>query len=342
MTRNGGNGRDIEHDASPASNLAAYALGALDAAEAEEVELYIEFNEDAARELDAMLETVAAVGMLVGTDEPSESLKQQILDAVEVESAAKRVDASVSLLTHIEREVANDAEPVTVDSRPWYQRLTHGIGFGKLAFATSMAALLVATIVAVQLGADNVALNRRVAETALSVQASTDYANMVLRELDDARAALNAAEVRMQQQATQIESMSESNDALRESFTDQISLTYATLQQQYQTPDWLPDSSAHSGGYMYLLESRFGPEAALVIGGVAPAPPGEEYRLYLTSGDTAEYVVSFNMNRVGYGTVTFPIPAPLSGYDGAHITRESVVDPPDPTLAEPANRYRPQ
>jgi len=342
MTRNDGNVRDIEHDTSPASNLAAYALGALDAADAEEVELYIEFNEDAARELDAMLETVAAVGMLIGTKEPPAALKQRILDAVEVESAARRLDASVSLLTHIEREVASGAGPVTEDTRPWYQRLTSGFGVGKLAFATSIAALLVATIVAVQLGADNVALNRRVSETAMSVQASTDYANMVLRELDDARAALAAAEVRMQHQATQIESMSASNDALRESFNDQISLTYATLQQQYQTPDWLPDSSAHSGGYMYLLESAFGPEAALVIGGVAPAPPGEEYRLYLTSGDSAEYVVSFNMNRVGYGTVTFPIPAPLSSYDGAHITRESVAEAPDPTLAEPANRYRPQ
>ena len=33
----------------------------------EEVELYVEFNQDAARELDSMLETVAAVGMLLGT-----------------------------------------------------------------------------------------------------------------------------------------------------------------------------------------------------------------------------------------------------------------------------------
>ena len=342
MTRSDGLERDGEYESSPASSLAAYALGALDAEEAEEVELYVEFNQDAARELDSMLQTVAAVGMLIGTKEPPATLKQEILDAVESEAAARRVDASVSLLTHIEREVVSGAELVMADTRPWYQRLTDGFGVGKLAFATSIAALLVATIVAVQLGADNVALNRRVSETALSVQASTDYANMVLRELDDARVALAAAEVRMQQQATQIESMSASNDALRESFNDQISLTYATLQQQYQTPDWLPDSSAHSGGYMYLLESAFGPEAALVIGGVAPAPPGEEYRLYLTSGDSAVYVVSFNMNRVGYGTVTFPIPAPLSSYDGAHITMEDVTEAPDPTLAEPANRYRPQ
>ena len=343
MTRENGTAHNSGDDTSPASDLAAFALGALDATEAAEVGRYVTSNDAAARELESMLETVAKIGMVIGTADPPPALRQKILDAAESDVAARRVHANTSLLTHIEREVLSHADEIDAEhTRPWYRRLTTNFGMGKLAFATSLAALLVATIVAVQLGADNVALNRRMAETAMSVQASTEYTNMVLRELDDARAALNAAEVRIQHQATQIESMSASNDALRESFNDQISLTYATLQQQYQAPGWLSDSSAPIGGSMVFLESRFTPEAVLVIGGAAPAPPGEEYRLYLISGDTAEFVASFNVNRVGYGAVGFVPSAPLSDYDDAHITTESITSAPDPSLAEPANRFRPQ
>ena len=335
---------DPTDDASnPALDLSAYALGALDAEDAATVEQFVASNEDAARELDAMQETVAAMSMLIGTGfNPPEELKSRILDAVEADTVAKRQDASSSLLAHIERQIVNAAEEVDIDDRSWYQKLRDGITVNRLAFATSIAAFMIAGLAAVQLGSDNVHLNRQMAEMDRSVQASTEYANMVLRELEDARVSLNAAEQRMQHQAAQIENMSDSNDALRESFNDQISLTYATLQQQYQTPNWMPDSSAYQGGYGYLLESSYSLDAALVIGGVTPAPPGEEYRLYLVSGDDAEYVVSFNMNRIGYGTVSFPLPAPLSTYDGAHITRERVLDPPDPSLAEPANRYKPQ
>lgn len=343
MTRDHGTANGGDQESSPASDLAAFALGALDAADSKAVARYVADNEDAARELGAMLDTVAAIGMKIGVAKPPASLRQAILDAAESDVAAKRVDASVSLLAHIGREIeGNAAEPEAVDTRPWYQRMTYSFGFGKLAFATSLAALLVATIVAVQLGTDNVALNRRVSETAMDVRESTAYANMVLRELDAARTALNAAEVRMQQQAAQLESMSASNDALRESFNDQISLTYATLRQQYQTPNWLPDSSSPSGGSMIFLESQFSPETVLVIGGGAPAPPGEEYRLYLISGDTAVHAASFNLNRVGYGAVWFVPPAPLGAYDDAHITLEPVTSAPDPSLAEPANRFRPQ
>ena len=330
------------HDESPASNSAAYALGALDDSDAAELELHVASDESAARELSAMLDTVAAMSMMVGQAEPEESLKLRILAAVDAEAEAREQHATASLLTHIESQILEEHSAVDEEYRPWYRKLTDGLNVGRLAFATSIAAFMVATIVAIQLGADNASLNRRVSEMARSVEASTEYANMVLRELEDARRGLTAAEVRMQQQATQIEEMSVSNDALRESFNDQISLTYATLQQQYRTPDWLPDSSAYSSGYMYLLESRFGSDAALVIGGVAPAPPGEEYRLYLVSGDDAQHAASFNMNQAGYGTVTFSLPAPLSTFDGAHITRELITDPPDPTLALPENRYRPQ
>lgn len=327
---------------SPASNCAAYALGALDDSDAAELERHLHSDEAAARELSAMIDTVAALSMMVGNAEPEESLKLRILAAVDAEAEAREQHATASLLSHIENQILDDHIAREEVDRPWYRKLTDGLNVGRLAFATSVAAFMVATIVAIQLGADNASLNRRVSEMARSVEESTEYANMVLRELDDARRGLNAAEVRMQQQATQIDDMSASNDALRESFNDQISLTYATLQQQYQTPDWLPDSSAYSSGYMYLLESRFGRDAALVIGGVAPAPPGEEYRLYLVSGDDAQHAASFNMNQAGYGTVTFPLPAPLSTFDGAHITRELITDPPDPTLALPENRYRPQ
>ena len=336
--------RDVhsDRDDSPASDCAAYALGALTTAEAEAVEQYIESDDVAARELDAMLDTVTVLSMSIGDAQPDEALRARILEAAEAETIERRKHASFSLLSHIESEIAGRGRTAEESNETWYKKLFNSVTTSKLAFATSIAAFLVAAIVAIQVGADNVNLNRRIAEMDLSVQASTDYTDMVLRELDDARQSLNAAEVRMQQQATQIETMSASNDALRESFNDQISLTYATLQQQYRTPDWLPDSSAYSSGYMYLLESRFDSEAALVIGGVAPAPPGEEYRLYLVAGDDAQHAASFNMNQAGYGTVIFGLPAPLSTFDGAHITRERILDPPDPTLAQPANRYRPQ
>lgn len=336
-------GVDFDEDAT-AADLAAYALGALDADAALRVEERVAEDADAARELEAMLETVAAISAMVGTaaPEPPEHLQATILAAAEADTSNRRRAASASLLQHIEREVVHSETQPPVDDRGWLARLADGFSASRLAFATSLATFGIVVIVTFQLGVDNSHLNQRVAEMDRTVQTTTEYADLILRELEVALTGLNEAEVRMQEQAAQIESMTVSSDALRQSFNDQMSLTYATLQEQYRAPNWLPDSTAYTGGYAHLLESRFSQAAALVIGGVAPAPPGQEFRLYLTSGDTAEFAASFNVNAAGYGIVSFPLRAPLSAYDGAHITIEQAADAPDPTLAEPANRYKPQ
>ena len=325
------------------ANLPAYALGALDDDEQRAVEELVERDLDAADELAEMLDTVADISARVGEETPPVGLRQSILSAVTAEpDAQNNVAAYSALVSHIEQRIAIDETEEERDKTPFWQKLGNVVTAGRLAFATSIASFAVVAIAAVQLGADNVELNRKVTDMEGEVRAAYSYAQDMSNEISSTEQLLAQAHERLAQQDQEIVRMSQVNDAIRASMTDQISLTYATLRNEYQSPEWQPDAALSSGGYAYLLEHRKKPLGALVIGGVEQAPAGEEYRLYLINGDEPEYIVSFNMNDAGYSTVVFDLELPLSIYNGAHITRERVADPPDPSLAAPENRYSPQ
>ena len=324
-------------------NLPAYALGALDEEECREVEELIDRDVDASDELAEMLDTVADISARIGEESPPAELRQRILSAVAAEAGDQsKAVAYSALVSHLEQRIEIDEIEEEQDRRPIWQRLGGVITAGRLAFATSLASFAVVTIAAIQLGADNVELNRKVADMESEVQAAYSYAQDMSSEISSTEQLLSQAHERLSQQDQELVRMSQVNDAIRASMTDQISLTYATLRDEYQSPEWQPDAALSSGGYAYLLEHRKKPLGALVIGGIDQAPQGEEYRLYLITDGEPQYAVSFNMNDAGYRTVVFDLKLPLSIYNGAHITRERIDDPPDPSLAAPENRFNPQ
>ncbi len=322
----------------------AYALGALDDEAQRAVEELVERDQDAAEELAEMLETVAEFSARIGEAEPPLALRRRLVSTADAEGgAAHQASAFSSLVSHLENRITIEEEEYEHEPKNIWQRLGSVFTAGRLAFATSIASFAIVGITAIQLGTDNVQLNRKVTDVEREVATAYAYAQEILDDMSSTEQMLTHAHERISKQDQEIVRMTELNDALRTSMNDQISLTYATLRNEYNSPDWQPDATLAGNGYAYLLEHQRRPIGALVVGGVEKAPPGEEYRLYLVrEGNEPFYAASFNLNQAGYGTVLFELTLPLSLYDGAHITRERVADSPDPSLALPENRFKPQ
>ena len=333
----------VPSDEAIIADFPAYSLGALDEKEQRAVEELIERDVDAANELADMLDTVADLSIRVGEVIPPVALRARLISAVNVETSAKEHATGYSaLVAHLENRIATEEAQYEHDLKTIWQRLTGVFTAGRLAFATSFTALAIVGIMAIQLGTDNVQLNRRLTDSESMVSAAYAHAENMLEDMSTTEQLLSHAHDRISEQEQQIVRMTELNDALRTSMNDQISLTYATLRNEYQSPDWQPDAALSAEGYAYLLEHKRQRLGALVIGGVEKAPHGQEYRLYLIGQDEPQYVTSFDMNEAGYGTVLFELSDPLSNYLGAHITLEQSTEPPDPSLASLENRYKPQ
>ena len=325
------------------ADFPAYALGALDDEAQRAVEELTERDADAAIALEEMLETVADFSARVGEVEPPLTTRHKLLASV-------RQDAGVSddalafstLVSHLEQRIAADEiDEAAVKPRLW-DRIGGVLTAGRLAFATSFAALAIVGIMAVQLGTDNVELNRRLTDSESMVSAAYVHAQDMLEDMSTTEQMLSHAHERISQQEQQIVRVTELNDALRTSMNDQISLTYATLRNEYQSADWQPDALLSTDGFVYLLEHKRRQLGALVIGGVEKAPHGQEYRLYLIGQDEPHYMTSFDVNEAGNGTILFNLSSPLNSYLGAHVTLEQSSEPPDPSLASLENRYKPQ
>ena len=326
------------------ADFPAYALGVLEGEDRRAVEELVERDAEAAEELAEMLETVAEFSARIGTAAPPISVRRQLISAANAEGGeAYEQSAFSSLVSHLENRITVEETEYEHDLKTIWQRLGNVFTAGRLAFATSIASFAIVGIMAIQLGSDNVQLNRKVTDMEREVANTYAHAQNLLNDMSSTEQMLTHAHERISKQDQEIVRMSELNDALRTSMNDQISLTYATLRNEYNTPEWQPDAALAGNGYAYLLEHHRRPLGALVVGGVESAPPGEEYRLYLVrEGDDPVYTASFNLNQAGYGTVLFELTLPLSLYDGAHITLERIDDPPDPSLALPENRFKPQ
>ncbi len=321
-------------------DFAAYALGALEPEREEEIEALVSDDLALQDQLNEMLDATTLLAVRLGEAEPPPDLRTSLLQAFDTEVLkGSKAPIYTSLINHIERTIEPDPD---IDRSGLWHRLTSPFTAGRVALGTSMASFAAVVILAVQLGADNVSLNKKISEMEHSVASTNSFAGRMMDDMAGTEEMVASAEQRIAEQDTKIEELTAINDALRASINDQISLTYATLRNEYEAPSWLPDTGIEEGAYVHLLEHRNQPLAALVVGGMLQAPPGKEYRLYLIGEDGPRYAASFDMNEAGYCTVLFSLPTPLSAFTGAHITRENVDMPPNPELAEPANRYKPQ
>lgn len=325
------------------ADFPAYALGALDDDAKQAVEGLIQRDADAAVELEEMLETVADFSAQLAEVEPPATVRQNLLAAVRPETGVTEDALAFSaLVSHLEQRIAADEVDESRVKPGIWESIGSVLTAGRIAFATSFAALAIVGIMAVQLGADNVELNRRLTDSESMVSAAYEHSQNVLEDMSTTEQLLSQAHERISAQEQQIVRMTELNDALRTSMNDQISLTYATLRNEYESAEWQPDALLSTDGFAYLLEHKRRQLGALVIGGVEKAPHGQEYRLYLIGHDEPHYVTSFHVNEAGNGTILFNLSSPLSSYLGAHVTLEQMDEPPDPSLASLENRYKPQ
>ena len=325
------------------ADFPAYALNALEDDGRRAVEDLVARDSDAALELEEMLETVGDFSARVGEVEVPAGVRGKLLAEVRSDAGVSEDALAYSVLvSHLEERIAADEIEESAERVGFWDRVGGVLTAGRLAFATSFAALGIVGIMAVQLGADNVELNRRLSDSESMVSAAYANARHVQEEMSTTEQMLSHAHDRISEQEQQIVRMTELNDALRTSMNDQISLTYATLRNEYESADWQPDALLNTDGFAYLLEHKRRQLGALVIGGMDKAPHGKEYRLYLIGEDEPHYVTSFDVNEAGNGTILFDLSSPLNSYLGAHVTLEFSEDAPDPSLASLENRYKPQ
>ncbi len=335
---------EVRKDSEIIADFPAYALGALNEDDERIVEELVARDIDAFNQLSEMMDTVAEFSARIGDLDPPVAMRDRLISAARSESGVSDTTLAYStLVSHLEQRITEDeVVPESTPDLGFWQRLGGMVTAGRLAFATSIASFIVVSIMAVQLGADNVELNRKISDMENEVAVAFARAENMSAAMASSEQLLTQAHARISRQDEELVRMSAVNDALRSSMNDQISLTYATLRNEYASPAWQPDAVSSGGGYAHLLEHKSQPLGALVIGGVEQAPEGEEYRLYLIDDDQAHYVASFNMNAAGYSTVLFELPFSLDYYNGAHITLERSIDPPDPSLSDPEKRYQPQ
>ena len=256
--------------------------------------------------LPELLDTVAEFSARIGDASPPPNLRARLVSTARSESSVSRQPAAYSsLVKHLEQRIAADEIEHETERRTLWERLGGLVTAGRLAFATSIASFAVVGIMAVQLGADNVELNRKISDMEHDVAAAYAHTEDVVNDMSTTEQLLTHAHDRISRQDEEIVRVSAVNDALRASMNDQISLTYATLRNEYTSPDWQPDAVFSRDGYAYLLEHKHQPLGALVIGGVDQAPHGEEYRLLLDrrGATSLRGVVRYERSRVRHCAV---------------------------------------
>lgn len=80
-----------------------------------------------------------------------------------------------------------------------------------------------------------------------------------------------------------------------------------------------------------IVVSRDGVHGALVVDGLKPLDPGQQYQLWLIRGGARASGGVFSVDEFGYATLYVDAPRPLSSYDSSGITIEPYGGSPAPT-----------
>ena len=134
----------VASDEEVIADFPAYALGALDDDAQRAVEELVERDAGAASELDEMLETVADFSAQVAEVEPPVTVRENLLAAVRPEAGVSDDALAFSaLVSHLEQRIAADEVDEAAEKPGIWDRIGGVLTAGRLAFATSFAALAI-------------------------------------------------------------------------------------------------------------------------------------------------------------------------------------------------------
>ena len=282
-------------------DLAAHALGVLDSEENERVLALLEESPAARAELRELLEGAEVLGRSLPAVATPPGMKVRLLAAAA---------PTISPVAETSQAAVQPAPEFTsADALKWALGLLRP---ARLAMATSVAALIVAAVLA------GIFANRT---SDLSEQTKQLMAE--IQDLESERANMVSS--------AEVSTLRATNDALQEALRDQMWLTYVSNNQSWDASEWLTGGSSAPRAHATIVVKRGSQDAVLLVGGLDQLRPGEHYQLWFAADGQMMPMASFQVDQAGTARVPFTYGRNIYDYDGAAVTIESGSNVPAPS-----------
>jgi anti-sigma factor RsiW len=292
-------------------DLAGYSLDALDDETRELVEQHLAGCEDCTSELEELMEGAANLAFAVPTVTPPAGLQDRINAAIDAEMNSS--EAPPALIETSHPAVSNrDITLVAPVRAPWYAntRLAWGVSSG-------IAAAFIALIAVA--GVAGSRLNDRVDDLTAQVAAQDSEIVAFTASLgsmeEDAKLASSV-------DAQQVSVLQESTDTLVQQLNDLRWLQYVTSVGSWNTPSFFSGGQQPQAPQGVLITHSSGDKALLMVNGLAPAPVGSVYQVWLTYEGSMVPGNTFSVDQDGYAVVNLDLSGDATEYTGASVTVE--------------------
>ena len=293
------------------SELAGYSMDALDDEARELVEQHLIGCEDCTSELEELMEGAASLVFAVPTVSAPLGLQDRINAAI---------DSDMNLSQKHQGSIGNSPSGASIPDvllassvrLPWYvnTRLAWGISSG--IAAAFVALIAVAAIAGIRLNdrVDNFtaqvsAQNREIISLTASLKLMEDDAKLVSSE-----------------EAQQVSVLQHSTDTLEQQLNDLRWLQYVTSVGSWSTPSFFSGGLQPQGAQGVLITHSSGNQAFLMVNGLAPAPSGSVYQVWLTYEGSMVPGNTFSVDQDGYAVVNLDLSGDATEYIGASVTVE--------------------
>ncbi|MDP6273925.1 MAG: anti-sigma factor [Dehalococcoidia bacterium] len=285
-------------------DLAGYALDALEDDVCRRVEAHLAECENCTSELEELMEGATGLAFAVPTVMPRPRLQERIGAAIDADAALSTGEQST-----------RSGRPATVLMSPvgvaWYARpqitwiVTSGI-------AAAFIGLLAVAVVA------GVRLNDRIDDLSAQIAFQDGSINAVTASLStmerDAERALSEVQV--------VSNLQESTDTLEQQVNDLRWLQYVTSVGSWSTPSFFSGGLQPQAPQGMLVTHSSGDQALLMVNGLAPAPTGSVYQVWLTYEGHVVPGDTFTVDQDGYAVVNLELSGDATEYIGASVTME--------------------
>lgn len=302
------------------NQLAAYALGALDADEVLQVEQQLRASEDSRAELEELRDVVALLPYAVQPFDPPARIHRQLFARIAADQASAQ-------------EMPN-ASPVRRAALPAPQRV-------RRVLTPILAITLIVMIVG--LGVMTYSLQTQVQQLAGANQELTDSLAQTRDDLAQTKTELAEA------QQTLAQTQDEQQVALQELAQSQVALasieTQITQERQAFTFVTAPgvatreliatSTSTQAGGEMYMRPGHS--EAVIFFQGLPPLTSGQVYVFWLADGQEQIAAGQVMVDADGLGLLLIQAPQEVNAFEQVMLTVESSVEsktPSDDVLLE--------
>jgi anti-sigma-K factor RskA len=304
-------------------DLAAYALGALDAERRRELEARLEGDPELRAELEEMQEAAASLALLAPSEEPPRSLKARLLEQFELELSARRTVGA----------------PVPPPTLSLLARLKRRAMTPRLAYAVPAAIVAAVSASAVSMFIFNTLVEQRIdriQEQLTPEPAVHEVTAATLQETEakiEGRTATQVEEVKAeldQKTESKLEAAQRELDALRRTVTYQTKLMQL-INREGAAYTWLAGQAETAEATAVLAANRVGEPAVLWVNGLPQPPQGKRYQLWLYYQGRTWSPGTFTVEPNGSAWIELYLPLAVTNPMYATVTVEPIGGSNSPT-----------